>query len=137
MPCENKGLSKPLSFLKEDKQFSLALVKESIHLATQSLIESFEEIHYDNLWKFYIPKKCKFFIWSLMHSSINTMKVIQKKIPNLCLNPNWCVLCKSKNDNKDHLMIHCSYAKFLWQWLIEETSTDFTKNEVKTVQLYM
>ncbi|CAK9317206.1 unnamed protein product [Citrullus colocynthis] len=42
------------------------------------------------IWFFLIPKKCKFFIWSLFHKGINIIDRCQSRSPAMALNPN-CV----------------------------------------------
>lgn len=33
----------------------------------------------------------------------------------MCLDPNWCISCKSSNEDLDHLFIHYPKAQKLWQ----------------------
>ena len=46
------------------------------------------------IWKVNIPVRIRFFAWSLCLERINTYDVLQSKRPFMCLQPNWCVLCK-------------------------------------------
>ena len=48
-------------------------------------------------WKSSISQKCKFFIWSILHKRITTpQKYYQRRLLNMSINPNWCLLCKQK-----------------------------------------
>lgn len=77
------------------------------------------------LWNNNLPKKCKFFIWSLLHNSLNTLDKVQRRHPSLHINPNWCILCKDHDETGLHLFITCNYSQFIWAhilffWLFEE-----------------
>lgn len=63
------------------------------------------------LWKTLLPKKCKFFIWSLIHKGINTTDKYQSRHPSLNLNPNWCILCRSQSESMDHLFSSSNFSK--------------------------
>ena len=67
------------------------------------------------------PKKMKFFTWTIIHERINTMEVIQRKYPNSCVNPNWCTLSKSHNDEMNHLFIYCKKTRTLGEKLHWQT----------------
>ena len=41
------------------------------------------------------------------------MEKIQRRLKNLCLNPNWRILCKKSNAT-DHIFLHCPYTKNIW-----------------------
>ena len=62
-----------------------------------------------------MTKKCKFFIWSLLHGCIKTIEKLQKRLPQWCLNPNWCVLCKTHLEIIDHIFTTCDAAIFIWK----------------------
>ena len=66
------------------------------------------------LWKSQVPKKCKFFIWTATYNEIFTMEKIQRRLENLCLNPNQCVLCKKSNETTDHIFLLCPYSRNIW-----------------------
>lgn len=36
------------------------------------------------------------------------------------LSPNWCVMCGSSNETKDHLFLHYNFARLLWSYLQQE-----------------
>lgn len=50
-----------------------------------------------------IPKKVKFFLWSLCYRSLNTSDTIQRKIPNWSLSPSICRICYGSAKSLDHL----------------------------------
>lgn len=67
-----------------------------------------------HLWKNNLPKKCKFFIWSILHKGLNTHDKMQKRYPSLNINPSWCILCKNNEETGEHLFITCHCSQFLW-----------------------
>lgn len=40
------------------------------------------------IWSTFIPKKCKFFLWSLFHKGVNTADKCQSRFPSMHLSPN-------------------------------------------------
>lgn len=73
IPCENKGMSKPIWNLQKDGLFIVASVNEALHTDSNISPLGFNHTHFSNMWKVSIPKKCKFFIWSIIHGGINTI----------------------------------------------------------------
>lgn len=68
---------------------------------------------FNNLWQASIPKRCKFFIWTLFHKKLNTSDRLQKKLSGTALNPNICFMCRRSTESIDHLFVHCSWASYL------------------------
>lgn len=66
------------------------------------------------IWTSLVPKKCKFFIWSLFHKGINTIDKCQSRSPHMALNPNWCVLCKANNETMEHIFVNCTFTQHVW-----------------------
>lgn len=66
------------------------------------------------VFKAQVPFKVKCFVWTLAHRKINTNEVKQKKIPNKCLNPKWCITCKQKNEDQVHLFFQWPFALTCW-----------------------
>lgn len=67
------------------------------------------------IWKSFAPLKVKLFVWSLVHRSILTNEVLQKRRPNCYLSPHWCIMCKGERESLNHFFLHCSVARSLWQ----------------------
>lgn len=40
--------------------------------------------------------------------------LIKMRMKTICLNLNWCVMCRKDNESTDHLFLSCSTASFLW-----------------------
>lgn len=68
----------------------------------------------NNLWRSIIPRKCKFFVWSIFHRSINTADKLQKKFKHLMISPHWCPLCCQSSESLDHIFLHCKVAYSFW-----------------------
>ncbi|KAM7513904.1 hypothetical protein LguiA_003487 [Lonicera macranthoides] len=66
------------------------------------------------IWAAGIPTKVKVFSWLVAHGRVNTYDMLQKRRPNCCLSPSWCVLCKSDAESLNHLLLHCPYSYFIW-----------------------
>lgn len=54
--------------------FKASTVKEALFNQTTRQSPPLEADKYKKMWKSHIPKKCKFFLWTLSHTSINTME---------------------------------------------------------------
>jgi hypothetical protein len=67
--------------------------------------------HANVVWKSKVPNKIKFLGWLIAHGKVNTCDIIQKRYPNLCLLPSWCVMCQNSEENLNHLFLHCLVAK--------------------------
>lgn len=63
------------------------------------------------LWSAIMPKKCKFFLWTILHQGLNTSDKCQARFFSMSLCPNWCILCKSSTETVEHLFLNCSYSK--------------------------
>ena len=105
----------PIWKLNTQGTFNTTSLKSAIHTSDSNGPILFYPDTFRNLWKSSITKKCKFFIWSLIHDWINTADNLQKRLPSMQLRPNWCVMCRKNEENKDHLFLHCSYAATIWK----------------------
>ena len=74
-----------------------------------------------------VPTKLAFFAWEAAWGKVLTLDRLQKRGWQLL---NRCFLCGSKDENVNHLLIHCTVAKVLWeivfglfsaQWVFPET----------------
>ena len=138
-PKEDKDLCNPLWKLKNNKIFITTSIKKK-----KKKVIQISSLHWNNevdphifkvSWKSSIPKKCKFFLWSILYESINTMEVLQSRMPKTCLNPNWCVLCHSYCETRDHLLVNFKATSFLWDTLWTHTKYHQAFNNLKSVGL--
>ncbi|TYK10356.1 LINE-1 retrotransposable element ORF2 protein [Cucumis melo var. makuwa] len=111
--CEN-GRDSPTWILNSDGFYSVASVKKALLQPDQGILALQNQNTFKNLWKSSIPKKCKFFIWTLLYDSVNTADQLTKRMPNLCSRPSWCVMCKRNEEDRIHLFILCPIAKSIW-----------------------
>ena len=121
IPNKDKGRGKPNWNLENNKVFTTASVKKAIQISPTNENNGVDNRIFKALWKSPIPKKCKFFPWSILHEGINTMDKLQRRQLNTCLNPNWCVMCHSECETSDHLLVNCRPASFLWEILQAKT----------------
>ncbi|TYK00226.1 LINE-1 retrotransposable element ORF2 protein [Cucumis melo var. makuwa] len=94
-----------------------------------------ERNFYETLWKSKLPKKGKFFMWSLFHESINTTDVLQKRLPNTYLQPSRCFLYKSDAEGINHIFISCHLTKTLWDKLSRQIGVNFDIRSINTVSI--
>ena len=63
------------------------------------------------------PKTCKFFLWTLLHEWINTMDMLQRRLPTWNIKTSCCILCKAAEKDRNHLFSfvpsHQSFGKKL------------------------
>lgn len=110
--------------LTTDGTFTVKSIKDCIRPPSpQNYLSKFV----GNLWSSLIPKKCKFFLWSILHNGINTMDKYQKRNPSLYLNPNWCVLCRNSSESAEHIFMTCSFSSVFWDQLQQEGITLHTQ----------
>lgn len=58
--------------------------------------------------------RVKAFAWIGSLSRSNTMDLLQRHRPFLQISPNWCVLCRKDSESTNHLFMHCSFSKVIW-----------------------
>lgn len=97
VPCGGNGFS--------CKSFFFSLSSNNL---TSSHLHKF-------IWKTPRPKKIQFSAWLLVHGRVSTCDVIQKRLPNVFLSPNWYSLCKSNSESLNHIFLHCKFAWVLPQ----------------------
>ena len=83
---------------------------------SQSTSPTFPPFPVDEVWCRAIPPRVGSFCWEAYLERINTGDLLQKKRPNTCLSPQWCVLCKADGETGFHLMVSCHFARSLWDW---------------------
>lgn len=67
------------------------------------------ELVFDVLLRIKIPKKVRFFLASFL-GCINTMGKVLRKL-SLLKSPFRCILCQKAEENLDHLLRECPFAK--------------------------
>lgn len=65
------------------------------------------------IWAADILSKVQCFEWLGAYGRSNSCDATKEKTI-LVLSPNWCVLCKGKEEYLHHLLLHCQYSYFLW-----------------------
>uniref|UniRef100_A0A2N9FU80 Reverse transcriptase domain-containing protein n=1 Tax=Fagus sylvatica TaxID=28930 RepID=A0A2N9FU80_FAGSY len=63
------------------------------------------------IWKAKVPPRVAFFAWTAALGKILTADNLRHRgIPVV----SWCCMCKADGETVDHLLLHCPYAKELW-----------------------
>lgn len=71
----------------------------------------------EKIWKNSAPKKAQIVCWLACLEKLNTMDMIQRRMPLSYWNPQWCVMCKKGGESVNHIFLHCPTANFLWSKL--------------------
>ena len=81
----------------------------------------------NKIWVERVPTKIMFFAWEATWEKILTLNKLQKRGWQL---PNRCFLCACEAENVNHILIHCTMARVLWdlvlglvrvQWVFPKT----------------
>jgi hypothetical protein len=67
------------------------------------------------IWKAKAPPRVAFFLWTAVWGKILTNDNLRKRRVVLV---DWCCLCKKDGESSDHLLLHCSMAKQLWDSIL-------------------
>ena len=67
------------------------------------------------VWNSWVPTKVSFFTWEASWGKVLTLDQLKKRGRSLA---NRCFLCGEGAETVDHLLIHCSKAKILWDLLL-------------------
>ncbi|RVW97276.1 hypothetical protein CK203_025870 [Vitis vinifera] len=80
-----------------------------------------------SIWVDKVPTKVAFFAWEATWEKILTLDRLQKRGWQL---PNRCYLCGCEEENVNHILLHCTVVRVLWeivltlfgvQWVFPET----------------
>ena len=86
-----------------------------------------------SIWNPIVPPKLGFFAWEASWGKVLTLDQLKMKGIPLVIR---CSLCEENEETIDHLLIHCSRAKMLWDLLL--VITDFNWVFPRTVrQLFL
>ena len=64
-----------------------------------------------SIWKLKCPAKTRLFFWCILHNKVPTWDFLQKRGKQ---GPSWCSLCKSADENTQHLFLFCPFNSSLW-----------------------
>jgi hypothetical protein len=67
------------------------------------------------IWKAKAPRRVAFFLWTTVWGKILTNDNLRKRQVVLV---DWCCLCKKDGESSDHLLLHYSMAKQLWDSIL-------------------
>ena len=71
-----------------------------------------------SIWNLIVPPKLGFFAWEASWDKVLTLDQLKRRgIPLV----NMCFLCEENEETVDHLFIHCSRAKMLWDLFLAIT----------------
>ena len=73
-----------------------------------------------SIWNPIVPPKMGFFAWEASWGKVLTLDQLKRRGIPLA---NRCFLCEEKEETIDHLLIHCSRAKMLWDLVLAITDT--------------
>jgi hypothetical protein len=70
---------------------------------------------FERLWKSWAPPKCRFFMWLVAHQRCWTADRLAKRgLPH----PDCCPLCDQEEENIQHLLVGCVFARDFWFHLL-------------------
>ena len=73
------------------------------------------QTHFKSLWRGLVPHRIELFSWFAILNKLNTRSKLVK-LGVIPLSEAQCVLCGSALECTNHLFIHCSLARNLWEW---------------------
>jgi len=74
---------------------------------------------YARIWKTWAPPKCRFFMWLVAHNRCWTAdRLARRGLPH----PARCPLCDQEEENIQHLLIGCVFARHFWYSILHYAS---------------
>uniref|UniRef100_A0A2N9E7V6 Reverse transcriptase domain-containing protein n=1 Tax=Fagus sylvatica TaxID=28930 RepID=A0A2N9E7V6_FAGSY len=67
-----------------------------------------------SIWKAKVPPRVAFFVWTAALGKILTADNLRRRGMIVV---SWCCMCKADGESVDHLLLHCPYAKELWDMI--------------------
>ena len=67
-----------------------------------------------SIWKTKVPPRVAFFSWTTALGKILTADNLRRRGLGLV---SWCCMCKADGESVDHLLLHCSFVKELWDMI--------------------
>ena len=83
-------------------------VKKAYNLLVNPMAAIFPK---SNIWVDRVPTKIAFFAWKAAWGKMLALDRLQKRGWQL---PNCCFLCGCKEETVNHILIHCTVARVLW-----------------------
>lgn len=117
---------KPKWGSKEDGQ---VLVKEAIGLMGGNNENSQGSQIWRKIWKSKLIPKVAFFIWLVVKNKVLTMNTLMRRGFVMA---NRCNLCFQKEEDINHILIHCDYTMQIWDRLWREGKILFQKPHTST-----
>jgi len=71
---------------------------------------------YERIWKSWAPPKCRFFMWLAAHNRCWTADRLARRG---LTHPDRCLLCDQEEENIQHLLIGCVFARQFWFELLQ------------------
>lgn len=101
--------------------FSCKLVFQLLGRSTNSHFS----FPYSSIWKPSIPPRVKAFSWTVALNRVNTMDVLQRRLPFMMISPNWCVLCKNAEESLNHLFLECTFSSAIWSYFLSNLNNSW------------
>uniref|UniRef100_A0A2N9EVM2 Reverse transcriptase zinc-binding domain-containing protein n=1 Tax=Fagus sylvatica TaxID=28930 RepID=A0A2N9EVM2_FAGSY len=68
-----------------------------------------------NIWKPKVPTRVAFFVWTAALDRILTTDNLRRRRVIIM---DWCCMCKNSGESSSHLLLHCSVAWELWNFIL-------------------